>query len=163
MVDTQLIDKYETGGRLLRTSIIGLGKDDLLWIPPPSPDLGSWSIQQIVLHLMDADLIWSERMKSIIAEDNPQIIGYDESKYAAGLFYDRQDASRAVELFDLNRRQFTIVLRKLPQSAFTRTGNHSERGPITLAQSVQYMVEHVDHHIQFINKKRNKMGKPLKD
>ena len=37
-------------------------------------------------------------------------------------------------LLDLNRKQFTKVLRKLPDSTFSRTGMHSERGIITLGQ-----------------------------
>jgi hypothetical protein len=100
-------------------------------------------------------------MKCMIAETHPTIIGYDESKFAANLFYDKQDAALAVQIFDLNRRQFARVLRSLPESAFARTGNHNERGTITLAQSVKGMVEHVDHHVGFIHAKRAWMGKEM--
>ena len=162
-MDRKLIDQYESGGGKLQRSITGLSSEDLLWVPPPDARIGSWSIQQIVIHLMDSDLIWVNRMKSIIAEENPTILGYDESKFAASLFYDAQNAESSIGLLDLNRRQFTKVLRKLPDSSFSRTGLHNERGSITLGQSVQWMVEHIDHHLGFISKKREKLGKPLKD
>jgi uncharacterized damage-inducible protein DinB len=161
-MDRKIIDAYEAGGQKLRAAIAGLGAQDLLWVPDKNAQIGQWSIQQIVIHLMDADLIWAERMKSILAEDHPRILGYDESKFAANLFYDKQDANLAVEILDLNRREFSKVPKKLPDSAFERTGEHSERGSITLAQSVGWMVEHIDHHIQFIRLKREQLGKPLK-
>jgi len=162
-MDRAIIDQYERGGQKLHNAILGLSPNDLRWVPPPDADIGRWSIQQIVLHLMDADLIWTARMKCIIAETDPLIVGYDESKFAAELFYDQQDADSAVRIFDLNRRQFALVLRKLPEAAFSRTGRHSERGSITLGQSVQWMVEHVEHHLGFIRRKREKLGNPLRE
>jgi hypothetical protein len=112
---------------------------------------------------MDSDLIWSTRMKSIIAEDHPAILSFDERKFASSLFYSDQNAQSAVELLDLNRHQVAKVLRKLPDSAFSRTGNHSERGSVTLGKAVELSAGHVDHHLGFVLKKREKLGKPLKD
>jgi uncharacterized damage-inducible protein DinB len=162
-MNRKLIDEYEFGGGKLRKAIGGLSEKDLRWTPAPDAGVGLWSIQQIVIHLMDSDLIWAARMKSIIAEDNPMIVGYDESKFASHLFYAEQDAENALRIFDLNRRQFARILRSLSDSAYARTGRHSERGVITLEQSLQWMVEHVDHHVEFIRQKRQKLNKPLRD
>ena len=161
-MDRKLIEEYETGGDSLRKAIDGLSKPELLALPSKDAGIGLWSIQQVVIHLMDSDLIWAARMKSIIAEDHPRILGYDESKFAANLFYAEQDAERTVRILDLNRRQFAKVLKKLPDSAFQRSGQHNERGTITLEQSVRGMVEHLQHHLKFIAQKRNILGKPLK-
>jgi hypothetical protein len=162
-MDPKLIDQYESGGSKLQKAITGLSSQDLLWVPPPDARIGLWSIQQVVIHLVDADLIGTNRMKSIIAEENPAILGYDETKFAASLFYEAQNAESSIGLLDLNRRQFAKVLRKLPDSSFSRTAQHNERGTITLGQCVQWRVEHIDHHLGFISKKREKLGKPLKD
>ena len=162
-MDRFLIDQYETGGDLLKKAIAGLSKQDLLWAPPADAGIGLWSIQQIVLHLMDADLIWAFRMKSIIVEDNPVILGFDENKFTNNLCYAAQDVENAVLILDLNRKQFTKVLHKLADSTFSRTARHSERGVITLEKSLQLAVDHVNHHLKFIPKKREKLGKPLKN
>src|SRR5580658_476573 len=114
----QTITRYAQGGQELANAIAGLHVDELLAFPIP----GTWSIQQIVLHLMDSDLIAADRMKRIIAEENPSLIGYDESKFAANLFYNEQSADEAVRIFDMNRRQFVRVLERLPASAFDREG-----------------------------------------
>jgi hypothetical protein len=160
-MDKKVIDNYEAGGGKLQRAIAGLSKEELLWIPASDAGVGTWSIQQIIIHLLDCDLIGSSRMKLIIAEDNPTILGFDESKFAASLFYQDQDAESAIALFTLNRRQFAKVLRKLADSTFSRTGNHSERGTVTLGELLLSRVQHVDHHLSFVAKKREKLGKPL--
>jgi hypothetical protein len=160
-MDRKFIDEYEAGAPTLAAAIDGLAPQDLLDIPSADAGIGLWSIQQIVIHLMDSDLIGTARMKSIIAEDHPQILGYDESKLAANLFYELQDPQRALRIFDLNRKQFARVLRKLPDSAFTRTGHHNARGDITLDFAVHSRIEHLAHHIKFIRLKRGKLGKPM--
>ena len=161
-MDRSIIDQFEPAGGKLRRAIGELEKKELLWVPAPGAGIGRWSIQQVVLHLMDDELIWTSRMKNVIAEENPPIAGFDESRFASRLFYEEQDAQMAVEILQLNRRQFSSVLRNLPEAAFQRTGQHVDLGPFTLEQAIVWTIEHLDHHIIYIDLKRQKFGKPLK-
>jgi len=68
-MNRDLIEQYAQGGEKLSMAIRGLTREDML-VVPTDPKIGKWTIQQIVIHLMDADLIWAARMKCIIAEDN---------------------------------------------------------------------------------------------
>ena len=155
------IDDYESGGTKLEQAIRGLTREDLLAPPPPEPELGRWTIQQVVLHLCDSDLVYSDRMKRVIAEENPTLQGYDENKWVTGLRYEEQSAEDAVALLTTIRRQMARILRKLPESAFARAGNHTEYGKRTLAQLVEGAVKHLEHHLSFIHKKRAAMGKEM--
>src|SRR5436190_8591020 len=128
-----LLDTYANDAGNLSKSIAGLSREDLLAFPVP----GTWSIQQIVLHLADSDLILADRMKRVIAEDNLLIIGFSETKYAARLHYDAQDATIAVDIFAKNRRLMSGLLRRLPESDFQRVGIHNERGKLTLTDLVK--------------------------
>ena len=159
-MSADLIDQYAAGAEKLSQAIRGLTPDDLKW-RPADPSVGAWSIQEVVIHLADADVIWANRMKSIIADDNPTIIPFDQERFVSELFYQDQDARQAAQLFELNRKLFAAVLRKLSPGAFNRTGNHVERGTVTLRQSLQFMIEHLDHHLKFIHAKRAKMGKEM--
>src|SRR5262245_48318339 len=73
-MDRSLIEEYARGATRPAEAIAGLTPSQLNAEPVP----GTWSIQQIVLHLMDSDLVGSDRMKRVIAEREPQLIGYDE-------------------------------------------------------------------------------------
>lgn len=156
-MDRSLIDQYEKGGDALRMAVRGLERQDLLAYPVP----GTWSIQEIVIHLTDSDLISADRMKRIIAEDNPTLIGFDETRFTKNLFYNEQSVEDAVTIFELNRRNFARVLKKLPDAAFDRIGTHNERGAVTLANLLAGSVKHLKHHMEFIVSKREKLGKMM--
>ena len=156
-MEREIVDRYEHGGDKLRQAVMHLTREDLHAFPVP----GTWSIQQIVLHLVDSDLVMADRMKRVIAEDNPTLIGFDETKFVQNLYYDFQPADEAINLLALNRRLLANVLRRLPDDAFARKGTHNERGVLTLAQLLDGAVNHLDHHLKFIHDKREKLGKLL--
>ena len=157
----ELIEEYAHGGEKLSLAIRGLTREDLIAKPDAGANVGLWSIQQVVIHLMDSDLIGADRMKRLIAEDNPTLIGYDETRFANSLFYDDQSAEEAVRIFDANRKLFAVVLRKLPEKTFDRAGMHNEAGRVTLGDQLKKYVEHFEHHLKFIHRKREKMGKEM--
>ena len=60
---------------------------------------GKWSIGQILQHLADSEVVWAWRMRLILAQDRPQLTGYDQDLWAHRLHYDQADPSEALELF----------------------------------------------------------------
>ena len=97
----------------------------------------------------------------MIAEDNPKLMDFDENKWEAALHYGDQSAADATKIFELTRKQVAAVLRKLPDSAFARSGVHSTAGKMTLSDLLQKAVNHLEHHLQFIHQKRARMGKEM--
>lgn len=154
-MDREIVDRYEHGGDKLRQAVQGLTREDLHAFPVP----GTWSIQQIVMHVVDSDLVIADRMKRVIAEDGPVLQAFDETKWARNLLYEFQSADQAVALFTMNRRMMAEVLRRLPDEAFVRTGRHTERGDVTLADLLRGAVDHLEHHLKFVYSKREKLGK----
>jgi len=152
-----LIARYEAGGRSLRDALAGLTESDFQARPGP----GDWSIQELVIHLQDSDAVGLDRMRRVIAEDNPSLLAYDENKFVAGLHCDAQSVEDAVTALEVGRRQFARVLRKLPAESFQRQGVHSEAGPLTLQQLLQGFVNHLEHHLGFLLQKRERLGKPV--
>ena len=132
-------------------AIRGLSREDLIAQPLGDPELGKWTIQQVVLHLADSEQIIADRMKAIIAEDNPTLVNVDESAWAQKLSYHEQSIEDAIELMTLIRRQMAIVLRAQPDEAFDRFGTHSIRGKITLAAFVKGAQHHLEGHVKFIH------------
>lgn len=160
-MEHELIERYAAGGEKLSLAIRGLTREDLLAKPPADANVGKWTIQQVVVHCMDSELVSIDRLKRMIAEDNPTLIGYDENKFAANLFYDEQDAEVAADLVDRARKLFAVVLRRLPKDAWNRKGTHSERGELSVGGYLKAAADHLEHHIKFIHAKRAWMGKEM--
>lgn len=150
-----LVDRFEAGGEKLRAAISGLSREEALAKPGP----GKWSIQELVVHLADSDAIAIDRMKRVIAEDNPPLLRADEQAYVVRLHCDAQDLNDAVLLFEVNRRQFARALRELDDAQFERAGTHNgELGRITLAGLIKNYSEHLDHHLERLEAIRRRYG-----
>ena len=153
----EVIERYAAGASTPARWIKGLSRDDLLAFPVA----GTWSIQQLVHHVLDSDLIASHRMKRILAEDVPLLISYDETAFARALNYDRLDVNLACDVFRLNRDLTAQILRAQPESAFQRCGVHNQSGKVTVAQMLDTDIHHLDHHERVLREKRTGLGKPL--
>jgi hypothetical protein len=158
-MNRDLIETYAAGGQELRQSVEGLTSENLLARPGP----GNWSIQELVIHLADSDEIAIDRMKRIVTEDNPPLLYADETAYVERLFHDQQSLEDALTLFEVGRRQWSRVLRLLPEDAFSRKGTHNRKGIVTLGGMVEGYIKHLDHHLEFLKAKRERLGKPLRD
>lgn len=156
-MDRTQIDRYEAGARVLAQAIAGLSREQLLAFPVP----GTWSIQQIIVHLLESDLAATHRMRRIVAEELPLIIGYDETKFAQVLGYDGMDLKVVTDLFALHRRYTAAWLRTLPDEAFLRECVHNQYGKVGLARMVEMYAWHVDHHMKFVREKRAMLGSPM--
>jgi uncharacterized damage-inducible protein DinB len=157
-MDRILIEEYVAASSKLRQAVQGLTRDELLAKLGP----GEWSIQEVVIHLLDSDCIAIDRMKRMLTEDNPALLYADESAYVKQLFCDEQSLEDALTLFEIGRRQFARVLRKLPDEAFERFGTHNRTGRKTVGGMVASYIAHVDDHLKFVYAKRERLGKPIK-
>ena len=155
MLDRQFIADYENDAAKVSRIIKGLTREDLLALPVP----GMWSIQQVVVHLADSEQVFADRIKRVIAEDNPMLLAFDENKWSSNLHYNEQSAHDAGVMIELARMQIAQVLRALPDEAFSRSGNHSVAGPVTLAELIVKATKHLEHHLKFVADKREKLGK----
>jgi uncharacterized damage-inducible protein DinB len=149
-----LIDRYLAGPGRVRASVSDMSPEQLL----ARPVAGRWSTLEVVCHLADSEQAWCHRMKRVIAEDRPLLIGYDETRFTASLGYHDRDLGEQLELFEAQRREMARTLRGLPEEAWGRPGVHNERGLETLESMVVIEADHVDHHLRHILEKRRALG-----
>lgn len=157
MSRAEWLERYQAGPEKLRRALSGLVPSDLSARPGP----GAWSIREVVFHLQDSEAVYIDRMRRVVAEDNPTLIAFDENRFVERLGYDRQSLDDALTLIEAGRRQWARVLSGLPEEAFQRTGVHNVAGLVTLENLFQGAVEHFEHHLAFLIGKRQRLGKPL--
>jgi hypothetical protein len=137
----ELLERFRRGAELVAVATTGAAGAELDYAVP-----GKWSVRQIVCHLADAELVGADRFRRTIAEDNPTLIAYDQDAWARNLDYSRRKTSAALESFRRLRQENYDLLKELPEPAFARTANHSERGSITLLDLVRIHAEHAEAH-----------------
>ena len=90
------------------------------------------------------------RFRQVIAEDHPTLIGFDEAAWVRHLDYGKRKISQALETFRRIRGENYELLKSLPETTFSRTGNHSARGPVTLLEMLRGYAEHAENHVKQI-------------
>jgi uncharacterized damage-inducible protein DinB len=154
---SEVIDRYAAGGPLLVYATADLTREHETARPGP----GTWSIAELVAHLLDADLVIGDRIKRVIAEDDPVLLAFDENAWIARLDSQAMLVEEAVNLFVAHRHWMTRILRNCAEAEFARAGRHSVAGRKTLADLVAGAVSHLDHHLRFLFGKRASLGVAL--
>jgi uncharacterized damage-inducible protein DinB len=153
-MQTDLIDRYECGTELLRYAVQGLTDEQQHARPGP----GDWNMAELVAHLVDSDVVLADRMKRVIAEENPVLQAFDQDAWLVRLDSGLMPVDDGLALFAANRKWMTRILRKCSEADFARTGIHTESGVKTLAGLVAGSVAHLDAHLKFVYAKRANLG-----
>jgi hypothetical protein len=149
-----LIAKYLAGPGLLRSAVAGMAREQLLARPIP----GKWSTQEVVCHLADYEPIYADRMKRVIALQEPELLPGDPGRFAARLAYDHRDVEEELAFVELTRKQMARILRALRPEDFQRFGLHSRDGALTLENLLRRVTAHIPHHVRFIEEKRRALA-----
>jgi len=115
-----------------------------------APVEGEWSINEIIVHLADAEVFYYERMRKTIAEDTPNISSFDENAFASRLSYSTQSFGLGLALFAALRNSSAALLAILPPEAWERACNHPERGVMTLYDLFAAISGHSSAHLEQI-------------
>ncbi len=150
----QLINDYLAGPKVVREAVAGMTHAQLL----TRPVAGKMSTLEVICHLADFEPIMADRMKRVIAEDNPTLLGADENRFLAALAYHDRDLEEELVIIDRTRSQLGRILAKLPAASLQRTGTHNERGPLSLENLLTLAINHIAHHVKFIHQKREALG-----
>src|SRR5437764_1272941 len=131
------IVRYEQGYAVVMDALDGITGAE--WDAREAP--GEWSPREVVHHLADSEMASALRIRMLLAQDRPKIVGYDQAEYARVLFYDRPvDASLAA--FKAARDSTAEILHRMTDAQWQRTGTHTEAGPYSAEVWLAIYAEH---------------------
>lgn len=138
----ETLERFRRGPELLAVTLTGVHGDEIDFTTAP----GKWSIRQLTAHLADTELVAAHRMRQVIAEDQPKLMAFDQEAWAQNLDYARRTPKQSLDTLRRLRAENYELLKALPESAFERTGLHSQRGSVTLEQMLTTFANHVESH-----------------
>ncbi len=144
----QMIDAYRRGVTEVEDALAGATDRELDTVPP-----GGWSARMVVHHLADSETNSYLRLRKLLAEDDPQIQGYDEAEFARVLHYDRP-IERSLEVFRAVRASSAELLDLATDEDWERTGTHTESGAYSMQDWLGIYVDHGQTHAHQIMRAR---------
>jgi hypothetical protein len=136
-----LVAKYKDGYDQVARALEGATDAELDRRPAP----GKWTAREIVHHLADSEMTSAIRLRRLLAEDRPVIVGYDQEEYARKLHYDRPIGA-SLEALKAARATTGAILDRMADDEWAREGTHTESGRYTVLQWLQIYAEHAHNH-----------------
>ncbi|HKM91457.1 MAG TPA: DinB family protein [Candidatus Acidoferrales bacterium] len=132
-----------TAGRLAR-AMRGASRQRLARRPAP----GKWSVNEILAHLAEAEIVIGYRIRSIAGAPGTPIQAYDQDAWAAAGNYAARDAKKSLALFRAVREANLEWLRRLRPEQWKHYGMHAERGEESIETIVSMMAGHDLNHLK---------------
>lgn len=142
-----LIERYGDGPKRLRAALATVPPAALQW----RPQAGAWSAHEIVCHCADSESHASLRIRTLLVEPQPVIVGYDQERWAATLDYHAHPLAEALAVVEAVRASTTALLRRLPGEAWGREGRHTESGRYTAEDWLRIYAAHLHDHAEQID------------
>jgi len=111
----------------------------------PAP--GEWSVIECVAHVVDSELVASGRYRWILAHDQPQLLPYDQDRWADRLRHVDDDPEVLLATFEALRRANLDLWRRTPPDERARIGQHLERGPESMELTFRLAAGHDRLHL----------------
>ena len=144
----RLIGQYAEGPARLGQALAKVPEAARKWRPAP----GEWSAHEIVCHCADSETNAAARIRYVVAEKDPLVLGYDENAWAIRFDYHSHPLDAALATVEAIRANTAAVISRLPEAAWTREGRHTKSGRYTAEEWLRIYAGHLEEHARQIEK-----------
>ncbi|NWJ40382.1 MAG: DinB family protein [Geothrix sp.] len=134
--------RYRQGAALLRQAWNEVPAGARTW----RPGEGKWSAHEVVIHCADSETYAAIRIRLLLGEAEPLVVGYDETAWAKRFDYHASDPELALHLVETARAHTAAMLDRLPEEAWGRMGRHTQSGPYGTDDWLRSYGEHLEIH-----------------
>ena len=112
----------------------------------PAPD--KWSVNEILAHLADVEIVTGWRVRSILGAPGTPIQAFDQDAWAAAGHYAKRDARKSLEQFRVLREGNLTLLKSLTPEQWKQYGMHAERGQESVERLLAMIAGHDINHLE---------------
>ena len=145
---TLWLERYRSGPSILRQAWKEAPPEARTWKPAPE----AWSALEVVAHCADSETYAAIRIRLLLAEPEPLIVGYNENVWASCFDYQGVDPEAALHLVETVRRFTSAALARVPDSSWGRTGRHTQSGAYGTDDWLLSYGQHLEIHARQIER-----------
>jgi len=113
---------------------------------------GKWSIKDVVLHLGDAERVFSYRLMRFARGDATNLPGFDEGPYVQNGGADARTLADLADDFAAVRRATLALITPLDDAAMSRRGTANNH-PVSARALAWIMAGHAEHHARILKER----------
>ncbi len=146
--DDDPLDVLRASLEELATLVAGADTEQLR--APTAP--GEWSPWQVLVHLVDAEAMFGMRVRLIVTQEQPTLVGYDQDAWTARFADLDPDPQETFTRWRTLRSNNLRLYESLTANEWQRTGMHTERGEQSAREVVRLAAGHDRAHIDQIRR-----------
>lgn len=112
----------------------------------------TWTLKQVVGHLIDCERIFSQRLNRIAVGDQTPIPGIDQNKYVSAIDYSPLPMADLLKEFEHLRIANCLLCGRLPITSMANMGIASDN-PVSAQANLFILAGHVRHHLEIIKQR----------
>jgi len=114
----------------------------------PAPD--AWCVTEILCHLRDIEESYGDRIRFILANEEPALTQVDPERWVEERQYRRHEADAALAAYRARRHDTLALIDTLDAGQWERAGRHPSRGRLTIRKIVHSLAKHDSEHCEQI-------------
>jgi hypothetical protein len=148
----ELISRFESGYSRVEELVAGIGSEELRFIPPVRD---AWSINDFLVHLLDAEISLVFRARAAIAEPGKAVPIWEEEDWHDALHYGEADGLACLALARGLRAFLCSSLRSVADADWSGFFIlHPAKGRMELDALVEMYERHLVFHLPLIKRNR---------
>lgn len=145
---TTLIERYAHGPTLLKRALAKVPAEARKWKPAP----GKWSAHEIIVHCADSETNAHMRLRYLLGEPEPVIVGYDQDRWALTFDYHAHPIELALATVEAVRANTVPLLTRMSEQDWHKVGRHTESGRYAAEDWLAIYAEHLEKHSRQIER-----------
>ncbi len=137
-----LIARYARGPEQIRAALARVPEEARQWRPGP----GRWSAHEVVVHCADSETNSALRIRYLLSEKDPVVIGYDQEEWARAFDYHSEPLEPALAAVETARGRTVPLLRRLSEADWAKEGRHTESGLYSVEEWMRTYAGHLEGH-----------------
>ena len=144
MTSTELLQRYDQNAQAFAAAARAIPAESLSVVAAA----GQWSPAYVIHHMADSELQFGVRYVNALAEENPAIVPFDETKFPTALHYEKRSVANSLAAFEAAHNLNFEILKNTAAEEWNRTSSHPEKGLVPLSALVKLCGSHIGEHVQ---------------
>jgi hypothetical protein len=136
-----IIAAYVNAYEEIEQEIAGLSDEQLHWKAAPA----SWSITEVLAHLVDHSFVVSFRIREILADSAVRLPAFNQDAWVSG---QRANEENVRDILTAAHVQYNArLLTRLTAEEWAKSGINAKGEPVAIAAIIPAFVAHVENHL----------------
>ena len=151
----RLVQRLRDQADDVRRLVAGLDEDSLAKRTIPE----KWSLKELVCHVLKVQTVFSERLETMLAQENPTVTSYKAENDPGFEKMAARPADDTLAAFLAERERYLERLEDLSPAEWHRTAEHPDFPHYDVHFQTDYLAHHEAHHIYQMLQRRTPFGK----